>query len=191
MLCSKPAPQLNHVHSLESRAAQLNDRAADINETGIMICNAAADAPNVMLVNDTWVQLTGIHSETACAMSLWQIFELRGRLDHHHCRLRLRTHTEDDRNRPLVREKSFALSSTCSSLTGHNTILLKIYEDSQQTLRIFTCGCKKGRKSISARNWTARQKERCASLRTPLRQHVLLVCTSKHHLYSQVRALRR
>lgn len=66
------------MQSLESRAAQLNDRAADINETGIMICNAAAGAPNVMLVNDNWVQLTGIASETACAMSLWQIFKLQG-----------------------------------------------------------------------------------------------------------------
>ena len=78
MFCSKPAAQLKHVQSLESRAAQLNDRAADINETGIMICNAAAGAPNVMLVNDNWVQLTGIASETACAMSLWQIFKLEG-----------------------------------------------------------------------------------------------------------------
>lgn len=71
-------PKLQHMQGLEAKAAQIFHRAAEVHDTGIMICDAVGNSPRVLLVNDTWTQLTDISSEEACSKSLWQIFQIKG-----------------------------------------------------------------------------------------------------------------
>lgn len=78
MCRNSSAKRLQHLPSLKVQATEVFEKALVINETGIMVCNAADGSPSVLLVNNTWTQLTGITSEDACSQTLWELFQLKG-----------------------------------------------------------------------------------------------------------------
>jgi hypothetical protein len=60
-------------------AAKTKLRSINIEEVGIMMCDASTGSPQVMFVSAAWSQLTGITSDQACCKTLWELFSVPGK----------------------------------------------------------------------------------------------------------------
>jgi len=73
-----PLTNDRRLESSKEDAAKTKVRSINIEETGIMICDATKGTPQVTFVSAVWSQLTGITSEAACSKTLWDLFSIPG-----------------------------------------------------------------------------------------------------------------